>query len=85
MALEMQTFLAQELQERADRSAEVPRELQELEARLERLRRRLADGDPDITPVIRCDHQNQEGTVGAHPIAHPVPPRSASANAPGRT
>lgn len=50
MALEMQAFLAQELQERAERSAEVPRELQDLEARLERLRRRLSDGDPDMTP-----------------------------------
>jgi site-specific DNA recombinase len=45
----MQSFLAHELRERASRSAEIPQELQDLEARLERLRRRLATGDPDMT------------------------------------
>jgi site-specific DNA recombinase len=49
MIREMQSFLADQLQERAFRSAEIPQELQDLEARLERLRRRMAGGDPDMT------------------------------------
>jgi hypothetical protein len=56
-----QTFLAQELRERADKSAEDPGELLQLEARLERLRRRLADGDPDIAPD---DQQITKGLDG---------------------
>lgn len=80
MALEMQTFLAQELQERADKSAEVPRELQELEARLERLRRRLADGDPDITPdelqaaIERAEAKRRQLQLG---LSNPVHMASA--------
>lgn len=48
MVAEMQKHLSQLFKERAVRSQEVPQELKELEARIERLRRRLKDGDPDI-------------------------------------
>jgi site-specific DNA recombinase len=80
MALEMQTFLAQELQERADKSAEVPGELLQLEARLERLRRRLADGDPDIAPdelqaaIERAEAKRRQLQLG---ISNPVHMASA--------
>ncbi|MBM0108613.1 recombinase family protein [Steroidobacter sp. S1-65] len=49
MVAEMQKHLTQLLREHAARSHEAPQELKELEARLDRLRRRLKDGDPDMT------------------------------------
>lgn len=48
MVNEMQKHLAQLFKEHAARSREMPQELRDLEARLDRLRRRLKDGDPDM-------------------------------------
>lgn len=48
MISEMQNHLASLLREQAAKSREAPQELKELDSRLERLRRRLRDGDPDM-------------------------------------
>jgi hypothetical protein len=48
MVTEMQRHLIQLFKEHAARSSEAPQELKELDARLERLRKRLKEGDPDI-------------------------------------
>jgi hypothetical protein len=48
MAKEMQTYFAARLQAMQTRAVEAPRELQELTARIERLRERLVKGDPDM-------------------------------------
>jgi hypothetical protein len=50
MAKEMQRDLLQRMHKAKVRAAEQPQELQELDARIARLRNRLAAGDPDITP-----------------------------------
>jgi site-specific DNA recombinase len=50
MISEMQNHLASLLREQAAKSREAPQELMELDSRLERLRRRLRDGDPDMAP-----------------------------------
>ena len=50
MAKEMQTYYLERTRRAAARAAEAPRELQELDARLERLRERLRKGDPDMAP-----------------------------------
>jgi DNA invertase Pin-like site-specific DNA recombinase len=49
MAKEMQTYYAQQVRAMQTQAAERPRELQELDARIERLRERLRKGDPDMT------------------------------------
>lgn len=49
MAKEMQTYYSERVRVRQTRADEVPRELQELAARIERLRERLKRGDPDMT------------------------------------
>jgi DNA invertase Pin-like site-specific DNA recombinase len=49
MAKEMQAYYAERVRAMQTRATEVPRELQELNARLERLRERLKKGDPDMT------------------------------------
>ena len=46
---EMQRHLTQLFKEHAARSSEAPQELKELEAGLDRLRKRLKEGDPDMT------------------------------------
>jgi site-specific DNA recombinase len=48
MAKEMQAYYAQAVRTRQTRKAEAPRELQELIARIERLRERRRRGDPDM-------------------------------------
>jgi len=48
MVKEMQEHLEQLLWEHAARSTEVPQELRESDARLDRLRKRLREGDPDM-------------------------------------
>jgi hypothetical protein len=48
MVAEMQTHLTRLFKERAARSLEAPQELKDLEARLERLRNHLREGDPDM-------------------------------------
>jgi site-specific DNA recombinase len=48
MAKEMQDYLSDRLQATQVRATEAPRELEELEARIARLRDRLKRGDPDI-------------------------------------
>ena len=48
MISEMQNHLASLLREQAAKSREAPQELKDLDSRLERLRRRLRDGDPDM-------------------------------------
>jgi site-specific DNA recombinase len=50
MAKEMQRDLLERMHKVKVRAAEQPQELQELDARIARLRNRLAAGDPDITP-----------------------------------
>jgi len=49
MAREMQSYHAERVRAMQTRQAEVPRELQELTARIDRLRERLRKGDPDMT------------------------------------
>jgi hypothetical protein len=46
IAKEMQTYYVQSMKARQARALEAPRELQELTARIERLRERLKHGDP---------------------------------------
>jgi len=50
MAKEMQAYYAERLRAMRTRVTETPRELQELGARIERLRERLKKGDPDMPP-----------------------------------
>lgn len=50
MAKEMQTYYAERMRSKEVRVVEIPRELQELAARIERLRERLRAGDPDLPP-----------------------------------
>jgi len=49
MAKEMQAYYAERVRAMQTRASEVPRELEELTVRIERLRERLRKGDPDIT------------------------------------
>lgn len=48
MAKEMQAYFLERTRAMESRAAEAPRELQELTARIERLRQRLKTGDPDM-------------------------------------
>jgi hypothetical protein len=48
VAKEMQAYYLERIQAMQTRAAEVPRDLQELGARIERLRERLVKGDPDM-------------------------------------
>lgn len=48
MVAEMQRHLMQLFKEHAARGSEAPQELKELDARLDRLRKRLKEGDPDM-------------------------------------
>jgi site-specific DNA recombinase len=50
MAKEMQDYYVERLRAMETRTAELPRELQELGARIDRLRERLRKGDPDMPP-----------------------------------
>jgi len=50
MAREMQSALLERMHRTKARLAGQPQELQELDARIARLRNRLAAGDPDMTP-----------------------------------
>jgi site-specific DNA recombinase len=50
MTREMERYYADRMKEQACRSAEAPLELQQLDARLARLRERLRQGDPDMEP-----------------------------------
>lgn len=50
MANEMRAAYAERMREVAARAADLPRELEELDARIMRLRERLKAGDPDLTP-----------------------------------
>jgi predicted nucleotidyltransferase len=49
MAKEMQAYFLERVRAMQTRAEEVPQELQELNARIERLRDRLRRGDPDMT------------------------------------
>jgi site-specific DNA recombinase len=49
MTKEMQAYYAERVRTMQTRQAEAPRELQELTARIDRLRERLRKGDPDMT------------------------------------
>jgi hypothetical protein len=49
MAKRMQTYYTEQMKARQTRATERPKELQNLTARLERLRARLKAGDPDMT------------------------------------
>lgn len=50
MASEMRAAYAERMRAAAARTADLPRELEELDARIMRLRERLKAGDPDLTP-----------------------------------
>ncbi len=50
MVEEMEAYYRERLSQRAAKATEAPRELRELEARIERLRERLRRGDPDMAP-----------------------------------
>jgi site-specific DNA recombinase len=50
MANEMRAAYAERMRAVAARAADLPRELEELDARIMRLRERLKAGDPDLTP-----------------------------------
>lgn len=50
MAKEMQMNLLERMHKSKMRAAEQPHELMELDARIARLRKRMAAGDPDMTP-----------------------------------
>jgi site-specific DNA recombinase len=50
MATEMRAAYAERMRAVAARAADLPRELEELDARIMRLRERLKAGDPDLTP-----------------------------------
>jgi site-specific DNA recombinase len=50
MAREMQRYYAERVETQESRSTEIPHELQQLDARLVRLRERLQRGDPDMEP-----------------------------------
>jgi hypothetical protein len=50
MAREMQRYYAERVKTQESRSAQIPHELQQLDARLVRLRERLQRGDPDLEP-----------------------------------
>jgi HPt (histidine-containing phosphotransfer) domain-containing protein len=66
MAKEMETLHAQQLAQTAARAEKAPGELEELRARIERLRERLRQGDPDMTTdeiqaaVDRAEGKRQE-------------------------
>ena len=49
MAAELEQLYAEHLRQSTARAAEMPKELRELTARIERLRERLRAGDPDLT------------------------------------
>src|SRR6185437_7008312 len=49
MVKEMQRYAAERVRAMQARATEAPKELQELAARIERLRERLRQGDPDMT------------------------------------
>lgn len=49
MAVELQRRFAERVKEHTDRKEQRPKELAELDARIERLRERLRAGDPDLT------------------------------------
>jgi DNA repair exonuclease SbcCD ATPase subunit len=49
MAKEMQAYYLDQVRAMQTQAMEQPRELQELTARIERLRERLKQGDPDMT------------------------------------
>lgn len=50
MAREMQRYYAERVKTQESRSAQIPHELQQLDARLVRLRERFQRGDPDMEP-----------------------------------
>jgi site-specific DNA recombinase len=66
MAREMQRYYAERVRARQERAVEVPRELQELTARIDRLRERLKRGDPDMAAdeiqvaIDRADTKRRE-------------------------
>jgi site-specific DNA recombinase len=65
MAKEMQTSYIDHLRTLQARVTEQPRELQELNARIERLRERLKHGDPDMTPdEIQAAIERAEAKAG---------------------
>ena len=77
MGKEMQGYYAERLRVMQTQSNVAPRELQELAARIERLKERLRKGDPDMTPdeiqaaIDRAQAKRRE-------FAHPHPDITAS-------
>lgn len=66
MAHEMASIFADRIQARGDRAAQAPQALQDLDARMARLRERLGRGDPDMTSdeiqaaIERADEKRRE-------------------------
>ncbi|GFE80267.1 hypothetical protein GCM10011487_22670 [Steroidobacter agaridevorans] len=66
MAAEMQRQYVRSVEASQARSTALPRELQELDARLDRLRERLRTGDPDMEPdEIRAAIEGRAEAAGA--------------------
>jgi len=90
MAKEMQTYYFDRLRAMQTQVAEQPRELHELTARIERLRERLKQGDPDMTAdeiqaaidratEKRRELQNQQQTAMPSARMFTMLPRAAEA------
>lgn len=66
MAAEIQREYARRMEASQTRATALPRELQDLDARLDRLRERLRTGDPDMEPdeiraaIARAEQKRQE-------------------------
>jgi site-specific DNA recombinase len=74
MAREMQSYFAERTKTQAARASELPKEIQDITDRLQRLRARLQKGDPDMTAdeiqaaIDRADAKRQE-LLAARPEA----------------
>jgi DNA repair exonuclease SbcCD ATPase subunit len=74
MAKELQQGYAERMRSMQARAAEVPKELEALDSRIERLRERLKHGDPDMTAdeiqaTIERAQSKREELTGARPSA----------------
>jgi hypothetical protein len=88
MAKEMHSYYAERVRETQRATVEAPRELQELTARIARLRERLRHGDPDMQPdelqaaidraeAKRRELENQQPVAKASAKVLSILPRAA--------
>lgn len=78
MATEMQTYYRERVRAMQTRAVEAPRELQELAARIERLRERLRTGDPDM-PGDELQAAIERAEAKRRDLEHQQPEAKASA------